>query len=249
MKTTFRPILFSTPMVLAILEDRKTQTRRTKGLEKINENPDNWKFDRYAVDMAFNKIGIIFSNDNEEIHIPFKANIGDVFWVRETFEYFESNYNPHGNPLDKNSTVKIQFKADRKVSEEFPIEGIKALKAFAEIQNLKSIFKPSIFMPKPACRIFLKIKNIRVERLQEISEKDAIAEGIIEILPQAYPQYREWKNYLNPYNPHGYKSHYNNPINSFCSLWHSINGKGSWNANPFVWVYELEKIEKPNDFV
>jgi hypothetical protein len=104
-------------------------------------------------------------------------------------------------------------------------------------------------MPKTACRIFLKIKSIRVERLQEISESDAIAEGIIEILPQMYSQYREWKNYINADNPHGYKSDYNNPINSFKSLWQSINGKDSWNVNPFVWVYEFEQIEKPNDFI
>ena len=80
------------------------------------------------------------------------------------------------------------------------------------------IWKPSIFMFREAARIFLKVTNIRVERLQDISNKDAIAEGID----------------MN-------KSPCIEPMNAYASLWESINGKGSWSLNPFVWVIEFER--------
>jgi hypothetical protein len=88
-------------------------------------------------------------------------------------------------------------------------------------------WKPSIFMPKDAARKFLEVSNVRCERLQNISCEDCKAEGVI-------------------YNPSG-----NNDVDdllaleSFMALWESINGKDSWQSNPWVWVYEFKKIEKP----
>jgi hypothetical protein len=82
-------------------------------------------------------------------------------------------------------------------------------------------------MPKEACRLLLKIKSIRVERLQDISEEDAIAEGAI--------QHEKETDWLTAKF-------------GFEMIWLKINGKESWISNPFVWVYEFEKIEKPNDF-
>ena len=191
-------------MVQAILEGRKTMTRRTKGLEEVNKNPNDWKFDRYAVDMVFDQIGVIFSNDNEEIYIPFKANVGDVFWVRETFAEWPK--------------VMFQYKASTSIGSEI------------------GKWKPSIFMPKQACRIFLKVKTIRVERLQDISEEDAIAEGV-NCLHPFYEDYLEKASF------------YHLAVDSFMSLWKSINGRISWDTNPFVFVYEFEQIEKPLDFI
>jgi hypothetical protein len=221
MKNKFHPILFSTPMVQALLDGRKTQTRRIVKLQPDSSQKVGIS-KGVTLDGTF-LLQLVYSNDDfsgiDFIFPKYKA--GDVLWVRETF----------GELI---SFDQYCYKADS---------------INPEVDKPYFGWKPSIFMPKPACRIFLKIKSIRVERLQEISESDAIAEGIIEILPQMYPQYREWKNYLNPDNPHGYKSDYNNPINSFKSLWQSINGKDSWNVNPFVWVYEFEQIEKPNDFI
>ena len=83
-------------------------------------------------------------------------------------------------------------------------------------------WKPSIFMPREACRIFLKVTNVRVERLQDISDHDVIAEGIVME-----------------------KTPFIEPCNAFASLWESINGIGSWALNPWVWVYEFKQIEKP----
>ena len=96
-------------------------------------------------------------------------------------------------------------------------------------------WKPSIHMPKDAARIWLRIKDVRVERLQSVSMRDAMHEGIESIDHGAH-----WKNYMKDEI-----SSYVFPRHSFESLWQSINGLESWNANPWVWVIEFERIEKP----
>ena len=214
-------------MVQALLDGSKTQTRRI-----VKQQPDSSQevgiSNGDTID-GNTLLQLVYSNDDMSgIDFIFpKYKVGDVLWVRET-SFDCTNLKEYAIFID--------------------VEGNYVYRADNGFIGCNK-WKPSIFMPKTACRIFLKIKSIRVERLQEISESDAIAEGIIEILPQMYSQYREWKNYINADNPHGYKSDYNNPINSFKSLWQSINGKDSWNVNPFVWVYEFEQIEKPNDFI
>jgi len=139
-------------------------------------------------------------------------------------------------------------------------------------------------MPREAARIFLRVASARAERLQDISEEDAIAEGICKILDNlSDDMYREWrsrivhyqgidhdpgekenqpyKNYLwhGLYGQYGrgnkktdvweYQySGYELARDSYSSLWESINGAGSWEANPWVWVYSFERIERPNDW-
>lgn len=219
--TKFRPILFSTPMVQAILEGRKTQTRRTKGLEYINENPDAWKhvgillFANIPVQKNDFRIYQCFeekaTREQQLVKCPYELD--DVLWVRETF-----GIGSRGSTIYKANYDDTQF-------------------------NSKSWkWKPSLFMPKEACRIFLKIKSIRVERLQDISEEDSIAEGVEKIADYGTTGYRL---YTEPDAAHSDID----AIYSFESLWQSINGLESWNKNPFVWVYEFERIEKPLDFV
>lgn len=106
-------------------------------------------------------------------------------------------------------------------------------------------WKPSIHMPKEAARIFLKVTNVRVERLQDISEEDAIAEGIASFnhgfggSPRGV-WYRDYKHL----------SHNCRPRDSFRTLWQSINGKKHpWDTNPWVWVYTFEQTEKPDNFL
>lgn len=192
--TKFRPILFSTPMVQAILEGRKTQTRRI-----IKDNLLQTCTDEYN-ELEFLIITSI---------CPHK--VGDVLWARETFVQ---------QGLDSNNFVYKANHPEKDLSYR-PLGG----------------WKPSIFMPKEACRIFLKIKSIRVERLFKISEGDAIAEGV-----ELYDT-NLYKDYLDERNS------FSHARISFDSLWVSINGIDSWNKNPFVWVYEFEKIEKPLDFI
>ena len=223
----FIPILFSTPMVQAILEKRKDRTRRTKGLEKINISPTFFRYDRIDSDMV-NKhwFEILSANGRPkekyvDITCPY-GQVGDVLWVRESYipNYFD-DYS-HGYKANWNSVA-------------------------AELVP-KPKWKPSIHMPKAACRIFLKITEIKVERLNKISEEDAKKEGVeiryvLEKVGDEKP-IEMYKDYS--FNEDGYLVYY--ASFSFQTLWQSINGKDSWEANPWVWVISFERIEKPTDF-
>lgn len=122
----------------------------------------------------------------------------------------------------------------------------------ADFDKLQKGWKPSIHMPKAACRFFLKIKSITVERLNVISIEDAIAEGVE---PLKAPYKNQFNCYFCDSIGHKRMEHicvdggYSNPIASFMSLWESINGEDSWNTNPWVWVIEFEQIEKPAYFL
>ena len=193
-----KPILFSTEMVKAILEGRKTQTRRllkVKGCKPFV--PDN-NFDVETI--------LKWNND----YFPY-GKIGDILWVRETWQ---KSLNPN----------EFVYKTDT----DNPI--------YLD-SNFK--WKPSIFMPFTACRIFLKITNIRVERLQDISETDAINEGI-EIVEQIN-KVSFYKRYF------GRNKNFTTamPKYSYQTLWEKINGKESWDLNPYVWVIEFERCSKP----
>lgn len=216
MATQYKPILFSTEMVQAILEGRKKLTRRTQGLEIINKNPDDWFLDGLKILGRF-----IFHNlkSKEEIQIKPKFEIGDILWVRETWQ---TTWNENKKSWD---TI---YKADGG----YWIDDDGIMK-----------WKPSIFMPKKKCRIFLEITDVRVERLQDISEEDAIAEGV-ESFNHGYggsPVGVWYKDYI--YGKFNLKPNF-----SFKSLWKKINGEDSWNTNPWVWVYEFKVVEKPKDF-
>ena len=210
-----KPILFSTEMVQAILEGRKTQTRRIikpQPKEGIITTAFDFKKGFYA-----SKIKIEENPDRFEITKLFKPKYqtGDILWVRESF----------AKPPIYAFGVKYIYKAGFNES----ICG----------------WKPSIHMPKEAARIFLEVTNVRVERLKDISEEDAIAEGI-DKKGDLYFNYFESK-LLGKGLP---KEYFYKEISkvSFMSLWSKINGIDSWKANPWVWVYEFKVVEKPKDF-
>jgi hypothetical protein len=193
-----KPILFSTPMVQAILDGRKTQTRRVM-------NPQPTHFDvKKIVDW------------NDVIYPMPKYKVGDILWVRENWQSV--------NGISANGEqIKYAYKADGGGWGEYEI----------------TKWKPSIFMPKEAARIFLRVMGIRAERLQDISEEDAVAEGILEIEPEFLPN--GWKDYMvNTEIP------FISPKMSFASLWKSINGEQSWEDNPYVWVIPFERVENPH---
>lgn len=205
-QNVFVPMLFSTPMVQAICNTTKTETRRTRGLEKINICPDQWNFKQ--IDNLF-----YFTNKftSKIICIKPQANVNDVIWVRETFRPIEQD----------NGSPRYEYKATEKI-------------------NLLDKWKPSLFMPKQACRIFLKCISVHVERLQDIDEQSAINEGIERIKEDGMLSFR---SYAVNYDACVF------PIISYQTLWQKINGKESWNENPFVFVYKFEKVEKPENFI
>lgn len=151
------PILFKPEMVRAILDDHKTQTRRLTGLTEINKDPDAWSMSwlGFAIDEK-GRLCFQFLHSKQSkrptynVSCPY-GNIGDVLWVRETFVY-------------RDKQGKYYYKAD-------------SLEPYTE-PYAHNGWKPGIHMPFTTCRIFLRIKNIKVERLKQISELDAIAEGI-----------------------------------------------------------------------
>lgn len=203
-------------MVQSTQKGIKTMTRRVKGFKAINEAPDTVIFKRLEV-----RKGVMWAIFEEltdwpvEMKCPY-GNVGDVLWVRETSAITVSS-----GPSRK---LTRWYKADNPV--------IPA--------NVKFKWKPSIFMPKGSCRIKLEITDIRVERLQDISEDDAKSEGVEQYIYSGRSSYFAYKDYLNR-TPHSERDILD-ATGSFISLWASINGEGSWESNPWVWVISFKKI-------
>jgi len=199
-----RQILFSGPMVRAILDGRKTQTRRLvklpnrldfyKSVDQHATNPAKWWFK--------DVVGSERPIANCFVECP-HGQPGDRLWVKETFT------------LDflgpRNAVV---YRADEPKA------------------NCK--WKPSIFMRRTQSRLTLEIVRVRVERVRQISEEDAKAEGAPEPTGRigCYPA--PWAT--SKPGPTTYRQ-------TFEKLWESINGKGSWAANPWVWVIEFKRIK------
>ena len=210
-----KPILFKSEMVRAILDGSKTQTRR------IIKNSINPPIDYLSfLDSCFNDKD--FPIDST-IRVGSKYQVDDILYVRETFR-------PFSNITMRTEDVGIEYKADGQ-----------RIKWFAEVEDAYSAFdnkwKPSIFLPKKFSRIFLKVVDVRVERIQEITETDAVAEGVKPFGLHAYTCYNN-DDYSFPYAK-----------DSFYSLWDSINSKRgySWESNPWVFVYEFKRIDNPTN--
>lgn len=221
----FYPILFSTEMVESILLGIKTMTRRNKNLEKINKQPNNYYFQSlvHHATGKFTFVHVAIDNPTQsdviEVKCPY-GKVGDVLWVRESFY----------EPIFEGMNGKYYYKAD------------------LEKQGWNFKWERSIHMPKSACRIFLQITNIRVERLQDITEEDAIAEGVkLHESGTHYLNYYDQKHRVTQFIYNCKKAY-----DSFRFLWYIINGKRdepfAWFKNPWVWVIEFEKIEKPIEF-
>lgn len=212
-----KPILFSTPMVQAILSGNKTMTRRVvkhkckiedlSPMIRSTQNENDW-----------DKL-ILTDENGEDFLIEPKYKVGDVLWVRETYN---TELAMKGEENEVGKTNFYVYKAD----------------AQREYQDIIYKWKPSIFMPREAARLFLKVTEVRVERLQDISEEAAISEGV-----SRYPKspIYGYKNYCDETN------FVLSAKESFETLWKKINGETSWNENPYVWVIGFERIDKPNN--
>jgi hypothetical protein len=222
------PMLFSTPMVQAIFDRRKTKTRRMKGLEKFNINPDAFTCKNERVEICR------FWDESKEQQDP---NPLEIYYILNSADGHANKVQcPYGKPGDV-LWVRETFAVVDKKSKHF------LYKANPEHQSMK--WKPSIHMPKAACRLWLKITNVRVERLHDITEDDAIAEGIISRVNSPVNAFSKsfvtYYDYINKAFPSFGTI---NPKSSFESLWQSINGAESWDANPWVWVVEFELMDK-----
>jgi hypothetical protein len=215
-----KPISFSTPMVQAERAGKKTQTRRTQGLEKINEDPDRYLIRKGADDFFVDDLETL-----EDFDIKPKFNSGDILWVRET--WFPTRYD-YLDMLRRGIKHFIKFKADNDYDPKKDCVG--------------RSWKPSIHMPKIVCREFLEVTGVRAERLQDISSKDAKAEGAKDHLKHHEMEMLKDLDWIIP-------SPFNEFQFGFLSIWCSINGCKSWEANPWVWVYEFRRTNKPENFL
>lgn len=204
-----RPILFSAPMVRALLDGSKTQTRRLAKTQPIYDGrfAGNWK--------------IVGKNGHEAATCsplvgelcPY-GRLDDRLWVRENF----CPIYPQDPTYNGGRAIEYDYAATYRHGNRL-----------GDLIGIKKRWKPSIHMPRVASRITLEITEVRVERLQDISEADALAEGIVQLAEGFGLQ-------------DGSHFHAADPRQSYLSLWEAINGPGSVEANPWVWVVKFQKL-------
>ena len=206
-----RPILFSAPMVRALLAGRKTQTRRIiKPQPKLAPHHEPVRVEsrgggRWVWMVCTDRPAYQFATGDWTSRIQ----TGDRLWVREAWAPLSAL--THNDPGVQALADKGFYRADS-----------------GTVEGEISRWRPSIHMPRWASRITLHVTDVRVQRLQEISADDAIAEGI-EAGTEDY-RLAEW-----------WAAHKDNPppaeIGAYAMLWERINGKDSWEANPWVAAY------------
>jgi hypothetical protein len=232
----YTPILYSTPMVKSLSKFIKTVTRRI-----IKPQPTAL-FLKHRNNFT-GEVSIAFATNktlNHTIYCPY-GKIGDILWVKETFYAYG-----HWTTITENGKSRKKFhdltKDNNYLHQYFAEWQPKKQAKFGELGWHK---RPALFMPKIAARLFLMITDIRVERVQDITNEQAIKEGI-EVLSNEKLQIPKlvvaYKDYMNDTN------YFQRPDYSFRSLWVSINGHESWEANPYVWVVQFLRVDCPADF-
>ena len=217
METKERPIIFSTEMVKAILDDRKTQTRRVIKPQPIaraiNTDLDTlweWKYDcNWWYKNSPDESGILD-------YCPY-GQVGDRFYVKETHHFSCDAFAV---------TTQVNYKdgTHKSIDPLLIPEGTKVWNSHHRYYPQDVKWRPSIFMHRWASRITREITDIRVERLQNISREDITAEGC------------PWQRGDGPWDD------VDNARRWFSDLWDSINGKKyPWDSNPWVWVISFKK--------
>lgn len=229
------PILFNTDMVQAILEGRKTVTRRCVKLTRKDSIGFSVLF--REGDDAFAGVVEIDEDDNTTLQTP-PYQKEDTIYVRETWSFIQcigcnGEYARGAQPC-------YDFQAVEYDDGDSISDGCFVYRADCKTPE-RIVWRPSIHMPKQAARIWLKVTDVRVERLQNITDKQAEAEGIHwDDCPAGYT----WKSKTDIHN------RYTNPIAAMAELWNGILTKDQkdrfgWSANPWVWVIEFERCKKP----
>lgn len=214
-----RPILMTPENAQKCHDGTKTQTRRVVKLPLDRGTWGPFLFEGSKCTTAYGKPGddmVCISNmkTGKTIACPY-GQVGDRLWVREAWAWpGEEAFLYKGIPADARLASEWQ----------------------KDLNCCQLKWMPSIHMPRMACRTVLEITEVRVERLQEISEEDALAEGVTRIdhgreyyfsAMRDEPDHRNWVD----------------PTDAYKELWESINGKGSWGLNPWVWVISFRRVE------
>ena len=232
-----RPILFSAPMVRAILEGRKTVTRRVMKcqpdadasitVESYNVAVTNRRGYQEAGPEIF---GAWWRDGEAGCKCPF-GQPGDRLWVRETWycDHFEVQQGPYLQPADMHDLD--QSREDGEL--------VYAADGLAPYEQDQPTWKPSIHMPRRASRILLEITDVRVERLQDITEEQALAEGIVGVPFRPDDGWPICTGYMVGPDD-GKTGLQTTAAKAFAGLWDSVGG--NWNANPWVWVVEFKRV-------
>lgn len=227
------PIIFSAPMVRAILAGIKNQTRRI-----MKPQPPEW-CQRWGY-TCFTPVGAISARGTYEgdssaekfFKIPYgtgptpkrKECGGDRLWVRETWNLFDPDADPD---IKDRLGPRAPYQG---ISGTRPIFWTACYRADGELshpEHGEARWRPSIHMPRWASRITLEITNVRAERLQQITEQDAVMEGVGSVSIHDVPRNATFSR-----------------RDDFAHLWDIINGKrANWDSNPYVWVIEFKRVQ------
>lgn len=202
MKRT-HPILFSSPMVTAIFEGRKSQTRRLAGLETINQDPDRWAY--VGIDDGYHVFDDKKNKGGGTMLSCRYGEAGHMLWVRETWQ-----------AQNLGGKWWHEIKRDERMLHNWawtnPVR--------PAYESIPPRWLPGIHMPEIACRLWMPVVGVRAERVQDITEEDAKAEGVLDVCPDGVEDCHFWSH-----------------RSSFEKLWNEING--NWRQNPWVWVVEF----------
>ena len=228
-----RPIIFSAPMVRAILSGTKTQTRRL------------WKLPRgcnWYAEMGGEREGWFVDHGAPwwlhatECRCPYGVP-GDRLWVRETWQAFFEDEIPKDRARGPRHTMGIPAQPERKSFVYYRADGDGPVHP---IYGWKANWKSPLHLPRKYSRILLEVTGVRVERLQEITEADAIAEGM-----NRFPGCCQDDD-AAAFSRVGLVIDDSFPIARYAALWEQIHGPGSWGANPWVWVVEFKRMQEPS---
>jgi len=219
--TKERPILFSAPMVRAILAGTKTQTRRVfkvngQPITSADESIQQWEDGSFHYESA---------NALSGLYLCPYGQPGDRLWVREAWADLSDT---HGQPWERRNPETGLYERGRS-----PFPWYRADGQRPEIGDGRTPAAPwlrSNQMPRWASRIDLEVTGVRVERLNDISEEDCFAEA---------PPLLDY-----PWPPGSYGVTEGGPKRAFQKLWESINGAGRWAADPWVWVVEFARADQ-----
>ncbi|EKZ5321474.1 hypothetical protein LHK99_02750 [Klebsiella quasipneumoniae] len=220
-----RGMIFNGEMVRALLDGRKTQTRRPVKFPVHDKN--------LGCELAGNELAGELSAGNY-LNSAF-GKPGDRIWVREAYRFPASLDDVSPTGVGEMAVATGYRKPWAPTFYEFTgtfSDGWKGFETPPKVSDAGKL-RPSIHMPRWASRILLEITDVRVERLNAISEEDARAEGIIDggCLNCGEPE------------PCGCANPEPDATDAFAYLWQSIYGQESWNANPWVWVISFKRVE------
>lgn len=214
---SLKPILFNTEMVRALLEGRKTMTRRVVKPQPVLDG-HLWKLDGAAWSDGVLSVPVMFGHSLYN-RVPYQPD--DVLWVRETWC---EKMGRRGEYLYRS------YAGERDDTRDYVIS--------------HNTWRPSIHMPREAARIFLRVTGVRVERLQAITEEDAKAEGAEKMYPYTDPETGKTAFLLHENGTYraGFSQIWDSTIPKRPSMFERY--LYYWEYNPWVWVIEFERIKK-----